>query len=89
MIHHDRNAHRLATRVDGVDAHLDYELAGNVMTITHTIVPSEIGGRGIAGQLVAAAFDAARDAGWKVCTRCSYSAAWAEKHPEVRDLLAA
>ena len=88
MIHHDGKARRFATRVDGVEAHLDYELSGGTMTITHTIVPSEIGGRGIAGQLVSAAFEAARDAGWKVRAQCSYAAGWAQKHPEVSDLIA-
>lgn len=86
---HDRNGRRFATRVDGVEAHLDYELAGTTMTITHTIVPPEIGGRGIAGQLVAAAFEAARTQGWKVRPQCSYAAAWVRKHPEVADLIAA
>ena len=88
MIRHDAGGKRFGTTVDGTLAHLDYELDGDTMTITHTIVPPEIGGRGIAGQLVAAAFDAARENGWKVRTQCSYSAAWAEKHPETCDLLA-
>jgi predicted GNAT family acetyltransferase len=88
MIAHDENAHRFATTVDGVQAHLDYELAAGTMTITHTIVPPEIGGRGIAGQLVEAAFAAARAQGWKVSAQCSYAAAWAQKHPDVQDLLA-
>jgi predicted GNAT family acetyltransferase len=87
-IGHDAVAHRFAVTADGVEAHLDYELSGRTMTITHTIVPAEIGGRGIAGQLVAAAFDAARAQGWRVVAQCSYAAAWAEKHPEVTDLLA-
>ena len=87
-IGHDAVAQRFAITVDGVEAHLDYELAGKTMTITHTIVPPEIGGRGIAGQLVAAAFETARAQGWRVVAQCSYAAAWAEKHPEVKDLLA-
>jgi uncharacterized protein len=87
-IAHDAGAHRFATSQDGVEAHLDYELAGRTMTITHTIVPPEIGGRGIAGHLVQAAFDAARAQGWTVRPQCSYAADWAQKHPEVQDLLA-
>ena len=87
-IGHDAVAQRFAITVDGVEAHLDYELAGTTMTITHTIVPAEIGGRGIAGQLVAAAFEAARAQGWRVVPQCSYAAAWVEKHPDVKPLLA-
>lgn len=88
MISHDQDAHRFATMIDGVEAHLDYELEGTTMTITHTIVPPEIGGRGVAGHLVQAAFAAARSHGWKVRPQCSYAAAWAQKHPDVQDLLA-
>jgi predicted GNAT family acetyltransferase len=85
---HDRNGRHFVVRVESVEAHLDYELAGTVMVITHTIVPPEIGGRGIAGELVAAAFEAARAQGWKVRPQCSYAAAWVRKHPEVADLIA-
>lgn len=88
MIEHDRNAQRFTTRVDDTEAYLEYEQSGEVMVITHTIVPPAIGGRGIAGQLVEKAFETARAQGWKVQPRCSYSAAWAGKHPEVADLIA-
>ena len=66
---------------------LDYGLASAVMTITHTEVPAEVGGRGIASALVRAALDAARAEGWKVVPACSYAAVWMQKHPEYRDLL--
>lgn len=79
---------RIATQEDGVEAYVEYELDGDVMTITHTIVPEAIGGRGIAGRLVAQAFETARANGWKVRTQCSYAAAWAQKHPDVAGLLA-
>ena len=54
----------------------------------HTLVPPEIGGRGIAGKLVAALISDARDAGFKVVPECSYVAAAFDKHPEWADLLA-
>lgn len=81
------STHRITTQEDGVEAFVEYELDGAVMTITHTIVPEAIGGRGIAGKLVGAAFERARAQGWKVRTQCSYAAAWAQKHPDVADLL--
>ena len=58
------------------------------MTITHTIVPAAIGGRGIAGQLVQAALDHARSAGLKVAPECSYADDWMRTHPEYEDLRA-
>lgn len=91
-IQHDRTAHRFETWVDGAKCELDYTLAAHltttVMTITHTGVPPEVGGRGIASTLVQAAFDAARNEGWKVAPVCSYAAVWIGRHPEYRALCA-
>jgi uncharacterized protein len=87
-IRHDRAAHRFETEVDGVECELDYTLTAAVMTITHTGVPSEVGGRGIASALVQAAFEAARSEGWKVVPACSYAAVWIGRHAEYRDLRA-
>lgn len=78
---------RFITTVDGVQAHLDYQREDGRMTITHTIVPDAIGGRGIAGQLTRAAFEYARSQGWKVRPACSYAAGWTERHPEFTDVL--
>ena len=47
-VDHDRNAQRFSVSVDGHEGVLDYELDGDVMTITHTGVPAPIGGRGVA-----------------------------------------
>jgi uncharacterized protein len=85
-IHHDRAAHRFETQVDGADCELDYTLAAGVMTITHTGVPAEVGGRGIASALVQAAMEAARAERWKVVPACSYASAWIKRHPEYQDL---
>ncbi len=74
--------------VDGHRILLDYRLSGGVMTILHTEVPHALRGRGLAGQLVRAAFGYAREAGLKVAPRCSYAAEWAARHPEYADLVA-
>lgn len=87
-IRHDRAAHRFTAEVDGVECVLDYRLEGTRMSITHTGVPEQVGGRGIASALVSAAFEAARAEGWKVVPACSYAAAWVPRHPEVASLLA-
>ena len=87
-IRHERDGARFVATVDGRDAVLEYRLDGDVLTVTHTEVPAELGGRGIAGHLVRAAFDHARAAGQRVRTECSYAAAWAQRHADgYRDLL--
>ena len=81
-IEHDSGEHRFSTDVDGLTAVLDYTLAGDVMTITHTGVPDQISGRGVAADLMRAALNAARSSGWKVDPRCSYAAAYVKRHPD-------
>lgn len=84
---HDAAAHRFSVNVDGIDAVLDYRDEGGIMVITHTVVPSQIGGRGIAGHLVKAAFEHAREQRLKVRTDCSYAATWAKRHPDYLSLV--
>jgi hypothetical protein len=82
IISHDPSARQFTTEVDGRRAQLDYTLAGRAMTVTHTRVPEEIGGRGIAAELMSAALSTARSAGWTVTPACSYAAAYMAKHPQ-------
>ena len=85
-IEHDLQRHRFATEVDGQRAVLNYILADTVMTITHTGVPPQIGGRGVAAELMRAALRAARAAGWTVNPVCSYAAAYLRRHPDAEHL---
>lgn len=87
-ISHEPGQQRFSAMVEGHQARVDYVLAEPVMRITHTVVPEEIGGRGIAGRLVKAALEHARAQGWKVRPECSYADAWMEKHPEYAGLRA-
>lgn len=86
-IEHD-GASRFSTVADRTTAHLDYQREGDLLTITHTIVPAAIGGRGVGGRLVRAALDHARSHGLKVRPQCSYADDWMRRHPEYEDLRA-
>ena len=87
-IAHDPAARRFEARVEGEHCALDYELGGNVMTITHVIVPEPVGNRGIASALTEAAFAYARAHRLRVVPRCPYAAAWVARHKQWADLLA-
>lgn len=87
-IHHDPAGQRLFLQLDGHEAEVAYLLDGRRMVIDHTGVPEAIGGRGLAGRLVQAAFDLARAEGWRVVPACSYARAWVARHPGYTDLLA-
>jgi len=76
--------------LDGADAigRLTYGRTGDVVTVDHTLVPPEIGGRGVAAKLVDAVIADARTNGWKIVPQCSYVAAAFQRHPEWADLRA-
>lgn len=82
---------KYVAHVEGEDAngHLEWEPGSeNVRIATHTIVPREIGGRGIAGKLVERLIADARQEGFRIVPQCSYVAAKFEKNPDWSDLRA-
>lgn len=69
-------------------AELDYRLKDNVITFTHTGVPSELEGNGIGSIIVRAGLDYAREQGYKVVPLCSFVDAYMRRKPEYADLRA-
>ncbi len=67
---------------------LTYQKRGECFVADHTLVPPEIGGRGIAARLVEALVDDARKEGFKIVPQCSYVDAAFKRHPEWSDLRA-
>ncbi|MEW9854685.1 GNAT family N-acetyltransferase [Novosphingobium sp. M1R2S20] len=61
---------------------------GDVHIVDHTLVPPEIGGRGVAARLVEALVADARENGFKVKPLCSYVVAAFKRHPEWEDVAA-
>lgn len=80
-IEHDKGKEIFSVVVDGVTAHVSYKLIDGGLDIRHTIVPDEIGGRGIA-LLVKAAYDYALENGYKPVATCLYAVVWLQRHPE-------
>ena len=86
-IAHDEVAHRIFARVDGEDCVLEYSLDDKRMTITHTLVPAAVGGRGIAADLMRHALQIARARGWQVVPECTYADTFMRRHTQYADLL--
>lgn len=61
---------------------------GAARLVDHTLVPPEIGGRGIAAHLVEAIIADARAQDFTIIPQCSYVVAAFKRHPEWSDLLA-
>lgn len=83
IIHEPDNG-KFYTIVNGFTAHVSYRVENGCLDIRHTIVPEEIGGRGIASELVRTAYDYAVSNGLKPVATCRYAAIWLDRHPEYK-----
>ncbi|MGB7400907.1 GNAT family N-acetyltransferase [Castellaniella sp.] len=87
-IQHNEAEHRFEYIEEGQLCVLDYSLDGTVAVFFHTGVPSVVGGRGIAADLVRYGLETARARGWQVVPECSYVDAYIRRHSEYQDLVA-
>ncbi len=87
-VRHNADESRYETTVDGRQAVCDYTMDRGRVVFTHTFVPPELRGRGIAEKLVRTALDDARQRHLQVVAACSYVAAYIERHPEYQNLIA-
>ncbi len=69
-------------------AFVEYRRAGDRIVLAHTEVPEALSGKGVGSKLVRGTLDAVRAEGLKIVPRCEFVAAYIERHPEYRDLLA-
>jgi predicted GNAT family acetyltransferase len=87
LIRDNPAASRYEVDVDGRLAIVQYMLTGQNITFTHTEVPVELEGRGIASQMARFALDDARARGLRVIPVCPFISAYIRRHPEYQDLV--
>jgi predicted GNAT family acetyltransferase len=76
------------TTIDGHTAVAAYDLEDpNRIVFTHTVVPEQLSGRGLAKELVKHALDDARRRNLTVVPQCSFVASFIKRNPEYEDLL--
>ena len=80
---------RFELPIEGGVAVAQYKLDGDVLHMTHTIVPQAAEGQGIGSRLVKGVLDEARSRGLKVDPICPFVRDYIDRHPEYKDLLAA
>ncbi|WP_394261874.1 GNAT family N-acetyltransferase [Moraxella boevrei] len=86
---HKTDNQRFETVIDGVIAYLSYKKVNdNTLDYNHTIVPDELGGRGVGKALATFALDYARDNNLKIVPNCSFVAHFINKNPEYDELVA-
>ena len=76
------------TTQNGQTSVAQYELNGDIMTITHVIVPRALRGQGIASALATFVIETARADGWKIVPQCPWMATYFARHPDQKDILA-
>jgi predicted GNAT family acetyltransferase len=79
---------RFELDVDGAIAFVTYRKTNGAITLVHTEVPPELGGRGIGSKLGRATLDAVRAQGQKLIVECDFIRNFMGKNPGYNDLLA-
>jgi hypothetical protein len=86
-VRQNRDDDRFEVDTDGGLAFVEYIIDGDEITFTHTEVPKEAEGKGIASALVAAALAYARESKLRVIPKCAYVTSWLKRHREYDDIL--
>jgi predicted GNAT family acetyltransferase len=81
-VKHNPEAKRFEVQLGEQLAMVEYMIAGNNMIFTHTEVPREYEGQGIANRMVKFALDYAVNAGRKIQPLCPIVKLYVERHPE-------
>lgn len=86
-VHQNSAESRFEVTVEGLLSVVDYVLQEGEIALTHTYVPVELRGRGIAEKLVRAALEFARKEKRRVVPACSYVDAFIARHTEFQPLV--
>jgi predicted GNAT family acetyltransferase len=68
-------------------AFLEYKISENIMTLIHTEVPEDLGGKGLGGKLVRFALEHAQQNHLKVVAHCEFAQNYIKRHMEYSHLL--
>lgn len=82
----NRGESRFELPTDAGPAIAAYELNGDTITFTHTVVPDEAEGHGVGSKLIAGALADTRGRGLKVVPQCAFVRAYVAKHPDAAEL---
>lgn len=85
---HNETENKYEYHIDGQIAYITYDDQDGVMHLTHTVVPKELGGQGIAKKLLIDVLAEIKKANKKAKGVCSYVVAFEEKNPDYADIFA-
>lgn len=79
---------RFELDVEGTTAFVTYRKSPDAITLVHTEVPPELGGKGVGSKLARVTLDAVRAQGRKLSVECDFIRNFMGKYPQYNDLLA-
>lgn len=80
-------SHQFEFDVDGQTAFIEYFTEGNKIYLTHTEVPQDLRGNGIATRLVTQTLQYLKKHHWIVVPQCAFVSAYINNHPEWHSIL--
>lgn len=83
----DKQVQQYYLDVEGLRSFIEYEQRGDAIYLTHTEVPEEQEGKGIASAMVEKALQDIEKQGLKLVPYCSYVRVFLKRHPEWNRLL--
>lgn len=87
VVKNNEAAHRFEVQVGGHLAVAAYRREGDKIIFTHTEVPDELEGHGIASTLIQNALATAREQHLSVVPQCPFVASYIRRHQEYLDLV--
>lgn len=79
-------AKRFEVKLENDVAIVEYQLTASIITFTHTEVPPQFEGHGIAGKMAKVALDYAKSHNLKVLALCPFIKAYILRHPEYQSI---
>lgn len=83
---HNEAENTFEVRINGLLSKLDYMQDGKNFVITHVGVHPEFRGQGLAGKIVDASLEYAKQNSLRVIPMCSYAASYIRKNPQYMEL---
>ena len=81
LVHNKKLAH-YEYHIEGAIAYITYDEKHGKLHLTHTVVPDELSGKGLAKMLLEDVLKQIKKDNKKAVAQCSYIVKYLEKHPE-------
>jgi len=82
---HEKENERFVIYLEGNEVYVEYTMTGNEINLYHTYTNPALRGKGLAAQVVRAAFEFAKENSLKVIPTCSYTQAFISKNEEYKE----